>query len=133
MKGIGLCFVLVFVFRAGVDVRCLCYYTCITISYLILYSSLLLFSSSFPNTILFLSSPSQCSVLFPSSLPPLPSSHPQSDLYSSLLFLLSHPPILNLPLPSFPPLHSPFPPDPFLIQLLTPHVLSEWMVEVCRF
>ena len=118
-----------FVFWSCVDVRCILYlilYSSSSIPFLLFYSFLsLLF---YPSPILFF--------LFHSSLLPLP-----IPSQSSILLFL---PIPNLPSPSSLPLLSLLFFSPFLLYLplipclsftgiLTPHVLSEWMVEVCRF
>ena len=110
---------ILFDIRAGVDVWCILYYYILYIYY---YSIIILYIIYY----ILYSSPSF------SSLPPFPS----PIFYLSLLLFFS----------------SSFPPPPYLIQSirvgiwihlfifnqylinnLTPHVLSEWMVEVCRF
>ena len=91
-------------FRAGVDVRCLCYYI---LFYLILY--LLFLSPPLLPIPIYHSSPSHS---FPSL--PLSSSfkvYVSVFGYPYLYYLLIFPIILS--------------------QISTPHVLSEWMVEVC--
>ena len=131
----------VFVFeRLGIDVRCLCLCYYYYILYLIYYTIILylILHSSYSSDLL-------------------------SFLFFLLLFLpqiLSPPPFLSSPIPpllifltiqSFSPSSSSpnilFPSQPFYTcrvfhiliyipsssRLLTPHVLSEWMVEVCRF
>jgi hypothetical protein len=92
------------------------------ISYLILYSPLLLFFSSIPHLfpILFLSS-----IPFPLQFNPYPSSSIHSSVIHIPIF------ILYLSVLTYTYLYSSS--FPIFKNNLTPHVLSEWMVEVCRF
>ena len=109
-------------------------YTYIIIIYLILYSSLLLFLFLFPFLLSSLLFPSQSSDLssFPSFLP-----NPQSIIYLPFIPNPKYPQSFPPPFSSFILYVSAFgstylytPPSN---NNLTPHVLSEWMVEVCRF
>ena len=143
-KCIGLCWVLVvFLFRAGVDVRWyilyilyyyILYYT--YYYYYILYIVHILLLYIIYYTLLFLL------FFFPSSPSSSPLSLPNPTL---LFFLLFFPPIFssspppNLPSTSFKVYVSVFIvgylylliPCLSFTGILTPHVLSEWMVEVC--
>ena len=114
----------------GVCVRC-----CVIIYYILYISYTILFSSSDPSSLLLFILPSSSDLSSPNPLPLLNQSSSSSHTLPSLPFpcslLLSLSSILSfilyLSVLTYTYLYS-IPSDN-----LTPHVLSEWMVEVCRF
>ena len=142
----GLCFMLVYRFRFRVDVRCyillyIYYYTIII--YYILYYTLLFFFCSLPLLLCSLSSLPLHLFLFSFSSFPTILFHPISLLFPFPIYLLSF--LLSqsdlssyssplIPFPIFILYVSGLPYEYLysrLIQLLTPHVLSDGNVEWC--
>ena len=114
-------FCLCFVFRAGVDVRCLCYYILYIIYYIIIYYILYYSLLFYP----FLYSPFLSFYPLFSSLPYSPLFSSSSSLYSSVLLpILIYLSIQSIRVGIWISLF-------IFHKNLTPHVLSEWMVEVC--
>ena len=130
------------------------YYYILYIIHIILYIYLFIFYSSLSSSSLFLSLPFPLSTSLPFLFPPQyssfhsspqPSTSQSSDLYSPSPPFPSIPILLFLPNPPFPPSFKVYVSGltygylyslqifPISNPNLTPHVLSEWMVEVCRF